>query len=55
MEMHRFEQYIVNVPDFPKEGVIFKDIFPLLRDHLDDVITEMTKNIDLSKLLKKPK
>ena len=26
------EQYIRDVPDFPKEGIVFKDITPLLQD-----------------------
>ena len=28
-----FKQYIRDIPDWPKPGVIFKDITPLLRDH----------------------
>ncbi|MFC1962794.1 adenine phosphoribosyltransferase [Chloroflexota bacterium] len=27
-----FKQYIRDVPDFPKKGIVFKDITPLLRD-----------------------
>ena len=26
--------YIRDVPDFPKEGILFKDITPLLKDRL---------------------
>ena len=26
------EDYILDVPDWPKEGVVFKDITPLLKD-----------------------
>ena len=26
------EQYIRDVPDFPKPGILFKDITPLLQD-----------------------
>ena len=30
MDLTRF---IRDIPDFPKEGIIFKDITPLLKDH----------------------
>ena len=30
--MHQLEQYIRDIKDFPKEGVLFKDITPLLLD-----------------------
>src|SRR5210317_1742426 len=38
-------QYIVNVNDFPKEGIIFKDISPLLRNHFPQLIREMSNLI----------
>lgn len=28
-----FKDFIRDVPDFPKKGILFKDITPLLRDH----------------------
>jgi adenine phosphoribosyltransferase len=31
--MNRIEQYIRDIPDFPKQGIVFKDIAPLLQDH----------------------
>jgi adenine phosphoribosyltransferase len=31
--MKRIEKYIRDIPDFPKPGVLFKDIAPLLQDH----------------------
>ncbi len=31
--MNRIEQYIRDIPDFPKPGIVFKDIAPLLQDH----------------------
>jgi adenine phosphoribosyltransferase len=30
--MHELEKYIRDVPDFPKPGIIFKDITPLVKD-----------------------
>jgi adenine phosphoribosyltransferase len=36
--MSEIEQNIRNVPDFPRPGVLFRDIAPLLRDHFDVTI-----------------
>jgi adenine phosphoribosyltransferase len=33
--------FITDVPDFPKPGILFRDISPLLRDHLDATIHAM--------------
>lgn len=44
--MHPFEQHIRSVPNFPKEGVVFKDISPLLTDHFDKVTQEMCAAIN---------
>jgi adenine phosphoribosyltransferase len=45
--MSGLKKYISDVPDFPKAGVMFRDISPLLREHLiatvrsiDDLLTE---------------
>ena len=35
---HPFWQIIRTVPDFPKAGIDFYDITPLLRSHIDAVI-----------------
>jgi adenine phosphoribosyltransferase len=32
--MHALTRHIVDVPDFPKPGIVFRDISPLLRAHL---------------------
>lgn len=42
------EQYIRDVPDFPKEGIIFKDITPLLQDPtgLSDSVRGLAEAVD---------
>jgi adenine phosphoribosyltransferase len=48
--MHPFESHIRNVPDFPKAGIVFKDITPLLQERFSEVIEAMSQNIDWSKV-----
>ena len=46
--MSKVEQYITSIPDFPKEGIIFRDITTVLGDadgfHL--AVDEMTALLD---------
>lgn len=44
--MHPFEQHIRNVPDFPKAGIMFKDITPLLQHKFEDVVAAMGEGIN---------
>jgi adenine phosphoribosyltransferase len=44
--MHSFESHIRNVPDFPKAGILFKDITPLLAERFSEVIEAMSQNIN---------
>jgi adenine phosphoribosyltransferase len=44
--MHPFESHIRNVPDFPKSGILFKDITPLLQERLPEVIEAMSQDIN---------
>lgn len=44
--MHHFETHIRSVPDFPKPGIIFKDISPLLQERFPEVIDAMSDGID---------
>jgi len=46
MNNPEYEKLIDAIPDFPKEGVVFKDISPLLRHRFHDVITDMGKEIN---------
>lgn len=48
--MHPFESHIRSVPDFPKAGIVFKDITPLLQERFPEVIKEMSKGIDWSQV-----
>jgi adenine phosphoribosyltransferase len=48
--MHPFESHIRDVHDFPKTGVVFKDITPLLRDRFGEVILAMSQGIDWKKI-----
>lgn len=48
--MHPFESHIRNVPDFPKAGIIFKDITPLLQERFGEVIEAMSQNIDWAQI-----
>jgi adenine phosphoribosyltransferase len=36
--MFDLKDAISNVPDFPRPGILFRDISPLLRDHFDAVV-----------------
>ncbi len=36
--MFELKQAISNVPDFPRPGILFRDISPLLRDHFDATV-----------------
>ena len=44
--MHPFESHIRNVPDFPKAGIIFKDITPLLQERFSEVIEAISQGIN---------
>ncbi len=39
--MFDLKQAIANVPDFPRPGILFRDISPLLRDHFDAAVAAM--------------
>lgn len=40
-QQHPFWQIIRTVPDFPKAGIEFYDITPLLNEHIDKIIDEL--------------
>ena len=37
--------HIVAVPDFPKPGILFRDIMPLLRDHFGATVAALGKQV----------
>ncbi len=49
--MKKLEDYVISIPDFPKEGIIFRDVTGILRDAdglqlaIDD-LTKMLKDVD---------
>lgn len=44
------QNYIDDIADFPKKGIIFKDISRLLRDALPELLTEMESKINWSEI-----
>lgn len=44
--MHSFETHIRSVPDFPKPGIVFKDVSPLLAERLGEVSEALCQGID---------
>ena len=42
------QSHIVAVPDFPKPGILFRDIMPLLRDHFGPTIAAMGEQLSAS-------
>ncbi len=42
MLQHPLVQYLETVPDFPKPGVLFSDISPLLKNHFTETIDAMS-------------
>lgn len=48
--MHTFESHIRNIPDFPKAGIVFKDVTPLLQERFNEVIKAMSEGINWNKV-----
>ena len=49
--LDRVKNLIRNVPDFPKQGIIFKDITPLLKDPegFNTVINKICEKIEIGR------
>ena len=39
--MHALSKFVVDVPDFPQPGILFRDITPLLRSHFQEAVTAL--------------
>src|SRR5688500_4818952 len=39
--MHVLARFIVDVPDFPQPGILFRDITPLLRSHFRETVAAL--------------
>lgn len=44
-----FKQHIAIVPDYPKEGIVFKDITPLMNDGKAYKAKEQTQSLSTQK------
>jgi len=42
MSKSSLEQYLDQIPDFPKAGILFRDISPLLKNHFNETIDAMS-------------
>jgi adenine phosphoribosyltransferase len=50
MELKLLQNLIRDVPDFPKPGIIFKDIGPLLKHKFAETIDIMSQKVDWSRI-----
>ena len=39
--MHPLARFVVDVPDFPQPGILFRDITPLLRSHFQEAVAAL--------------
>jgi adenine phosphoribosyltransferase len=39
--MHPLARHVTDVPDFPKPGILFRDITPLLRSHFSEAVAAL--------------
>lgn len=39
--MHPLARHVMDVPDFPKPGILFRDITPLLRSHFGETVAAL--------------
>lgn len=46
MTMNNLKQYIRDVPDFPIQGILFRDIAPLLREHFNATVAALDALLD---------
>ncbi len=39
--MSLLKKYVLEIPNFPKEGIMFRDISPVIKDHFSSLIQEL--------------
>jgi adenine phosphoribosyltransferase len=42
------QRHVVSIPDFPRPGILFRDISPLLRDHFDATLAALESLVSAS-------
>jgi adenine phosphoribosyltransferase len=45
-DIKALKELIISVPDFPKKGILFRDITPLLRTHFNETLDQMSSLIE---------
>lgn len=47
-ERHRLSEHVTDVPDFPKPGILFRDVGPLLRGHFSATLEAMDAEVTVA-------
>ena len=47
--MKDLSQFVAEIQNFPKDGILFRDISPLLRNHFPELIDQMVRLVESHK------